>query len=235
VPTDPGVTQRGPGTSDDSGEAEESADSAVTTEADERRTSDMPDPAAHAEAKLRVPSITMARPRAQVDAGAREDLITAAYDSYRRELYSMALGATHDADTAADLVQEAFLRLVREVQAGRVPDNMRAWLYRVVTNLITTRWRRTSVADRFKALFAVGTAADDPAGEFLRRESATELHRALRTLPLEARTALMLSAQGLSGREIAAAIGRSEGATRTLMCRARITLRERLDEREAGR
>jgi RNA polymerase sigma-70 factor, ECF subfamily len=229
--SEPGVSQKPPGPSD---EAEESADSAVTTEADERRTSDML-PEARADTKLRVPSITMARPRAQVDAGAREDLITAAYDSYRRELYSMALGATHDGDTAADLVQEAFLRLVREVQAGRVPDNMRAWLYRVVTNLITTRWRRTSVADRFKALFAVGTAADDPAGEFLRRESATELHHALRTLPLEARTALMLSAQGLSGREIAAAIGRSEGATRTLMCRARITLRERLDEREAGR
>jgi RNA polymerase sigma factor (sigma-70 family) len=226
---DPGVTHQPPDPSD---EPEESADSAVTTEADERRTSDMAGPAAHAETKLR---ITMARPRAQVDAGAREDLITAAYDSYRRELYSMALGATHDTDTAADLVQEAFLRLVREVQAGRVPDNMRAWLYRVVTNLITTRWRRTSVADRFKSLFAIGTAADDPAGEFLRRESATELHQALRTLPLEARTALMLSAQGLSGREVAAAIGRSEGATRTLMCRARITLRERLDEREAGR
>ena len=39
----------------------------------------------------------------------------------------------------------------------------------------------------------------------------------------------MLAAHGFSGREIAAALGRSELATRSLICRARIRLRERLE------
>ena len=52
---------------------------------------------------------------------------------------------------------------------------------------------------------------------------------ALAELPVDDRTALMLAAHGFSGREIAAALGRSELATRSLICRARIRLRERLE------
>jgi RNA polymerase sigma-70 factor (ECF subfamily) len=190
---------------------------------------------AQARVPLGIPAVSLGRAGTEIDAGVVEDVIGEAYERYRRDLYSVALRATRDAEAAADLVQEAYVRLVREVQAGRVPENVRAWLYRVVANLVTTRWRRSSVADRFKSLFAVGTAPDDPERDFLRREASTELHQALGTLSAEARTALLLAAQGLSGREVAAAIGRSEGATRTLMCRARLTLRERLQDREVGR
>ena len=48
------------------------------------------------------------------------------------------------------------------------------------------------------------------------------------------RTALLLASRGLSGREVAAAIGRSEAATRTMMCRARLRFREHMAG-EAGR
>ena len=47
-------------------------------------------------------------------------------------------------------------------------------------------------------------------------------------LGADARTALLMAANGFSGLEIADAIGRSPNATRTLMCRSRIQLRERL-------
>jgi hypothetical protein len=42
----------------------------------------------------------------------------------------------------------------------------------------------------------------------------------------------LLAAQGFDGREIAASIGRTEGATRTLMCRSRIKLRLLLEAAE---
>ncbi|HMJ81385.1 MAG TPA: sigma factor-like helix-turn-helix DNA-binding protein, partial [Candidatus Dormibacteraeota bacterium] len=42
------------------------------------------------------------------------------------------------------------------------------------------------------------------------------------------RLALLLAAQGQSGREIAAALGRTESATRTILCRARRRLRDEL-------
>ena len=53
--------------------------------------------------------------------------------------------------------------------------------------------------------------------------------RSWRACPTDDRTALLLSAQGFSGEEIAQAIGRSNGATRTMLCRARVRVRLELE------
>jgi DNA-directed RNA polymerase specialized sigma24 family protein len=44
-----------------------------------------------------------------------------------------------------------------------------------------------------------------------------------------------MAARGATGAEIAAAIGRTEGATRTLLCRTRMRIRARLEASEAVR
>jgi RNA polymerase sigma-70 factor, ECF subfamily len=157
------------------------------------------------------------------------DRVEAAYDSHQRELYAFALLGTRDPSAAEDVVQEAFLRLVREVGAGRSPENTRAWLYTVAANLITSRGRRTIVADRWRSFFVVRDTADAPESEYLKREMSDDVHEALARLPREARVSLLLAAHGFSGREVAAAIGRSETATRSLMRRARLTMRDQLE------
>jgi RNA polymerase sigma-70 factor, ECF subfamily len=156
-------------------------------------------------------------------------LIETAYDSYQRELHSFALLGARDPAAAEDVVQEAFLRLVREVRAGRSPENVRAWLYTVAANLITSRGRRSVVADRWRHFFVVRDTADAPESEYLRREMSDDIHEAMAALPREACVSLLLAAHGFSGREIAAAIGRSETATRSLMWRARLTMRDQLE------
>jgi DNA-directed RNA polymerase specialized sigma24 family protein len=83
------------------------------------------------------------------DADRRADFVMAAYDENQRKLTSFAYALTRDADAADDLVQETFLRLVKEHAAGREPDNVTAWLYRVCANLATSRGRRGVVARRF--------------------------------------------------------------------------------------
>lgn len=159
---------------------------------------------------------------------AREAIITDAYDAHQRELFAFALRASRDAEIAADMVQEAFLRLVREVEV-RPPDNLRAWLYRVTANLVLTRGRRLNVADRWRHLLVARDSPDEPESIALRREGTGDLEAALGGLSRDARTALLLAAHGFSGIEIAASIGRSDAATRTLMCRARLRMREQLD------
>jgi RNA polymerase sigma-70 factor (ECF subfamily) len=171
-----------------------------------------------------VPALQRLHPGASVT-----DRIAAAYDSYQRELHSFALLGTHDPAAAEDVVQEAFLRLVREVGAGRSPENVRAWLYTVAANLIASRGRRTAVADRWRSFFVVRDTAAAPESEYLRREMSDEVHEAMAALTREARVSLLLAAHGFSGREIAAAIGRSETATRSLMWRARLTMRDQLE------
>jgi RNA polymerase sigma-70 factor (ECF subfamily) len=157
-------------------------------------------------------------------ASASADFVIRAFEEHRLQLSSFAYGLARDRDVAEDLVQESFLRLVRELDAGRTPDNVKAWLFRVCSNLAVSRGRRINVAQRF---LRVARIHDEPAAdvEILRREANASLLAALGTLPTDARAALLMAAQGFSGREIAEAIGRSETATRTMMFRAREKVR----------
>lgn len=160
--------------------------------------------------------------------------VAEAYESYGPQLRRYATARLRDAIAAEDVVQEAFYRLTVESQGWANPVNQRAWLYRVVTNLIISGARRTAVARRRSPLMDHDEAVfESPESVFLTSERDQGLRAALEVAGADARTGLILSAQGYSGREIAKIIGRSEGATRTLLCRARTTVRRELEGREA--
>jgi RNA polymerase sigma-70 factor (ECF subfamily) len=162
-----------------------------------------------------------------------DGVVAAAFEAHQRELFSfLARGARDDAE-AEDLLQETFLRLAREVQAGREPEQVRAWLYRVGANLLTSRFRRRSVARRFLERFG-GSERDEGhvqalEAAYLDTERYREMEQALGVLSTEARAALLLAAQGFTGREIAGHLGKSEVATRALLCRARLRVRAALE------
>lgn len=156
---------------------------------------------------------------------ARADLVVRAFEEHAGKLTGFAFALSRDRDIADDLVQETFLRLVKELAADRTPENIPAWLFRVCANLATSRGRRATVAQRF--LRGIHVVPDEPPAdtETLRRETNSALVAGLATVPTDARTALLMAAQGFSGHEIAEAIGRTEMATRTMMFRAREKLR----------
>ena len=162
----------------------------------------------------------------RVTTPAPDSLIVDAFDRHQGELNGFALQLTRNPEAAADLVQEAFLRLVREAQAGRAPDNVRAWLYRVVSNLAASRGRRLSVAARWQARLAREDTAEAPETGFLEQELSVEVQKLLAGVSGDERTALLLSAHGFAGAEIAAVLGRTHLATRALLCRARARLRD---------
>jgi RNA polymerase sigma factor (sigma-70 family) len=170
------------------------------------------------------------RPRAADRAEAVVDIVSSAYDTLERALYGFALGITHSGTAAEDLVQETFLRLVKEVQAGRTPDNVRAWLYRVCANLATSRGRRATVATRYLPFLASREVGETPEARHLRLELGTELNAAMAELSHDERTGLLLSAGGYHGPEIAEMIGRTHAATRTMLSRARLKVQGRLSE-----
>lgn len=132
---------------------------------------------------------------------------------------------TRDAAAAEDLVHEAFVRLITESAAGRPPDHVRAWLYRVAVNLATSRARHRGVAIRRASELAPRAVAPSPEEEMLDREASRQLAGQLAHLPEDVRTALILSAHGFSGAEIGRRIGRSALATRSMLCRQRSRLR----------
>lgn len=152
-------------------------------------------------------------------------LLTELYTTHAPGLIRWMTGYTRDAEVAADLVQEAFLRLAIELAAGRRPDNAPAWLAQVARNLAISRARRLSTASRYEPFLRQPSAPEDPARSILATERSGAVQAALSDLRPVDRTALILAAEGHHNAEIAVQIGRTELATRALLCRARRRLR----------
>ena len=74
-----------------------------------------------------------------------EDGVAAAFRDHSASIERLALRSTRDPELAADVTQEAFLRLVIEAREGRFPDNVGGWLYRTSANLIVSHARHSAV------------------------------------------------------------------------------------------
>jgi len=171
--------------------------------------------------------------RARV-AATDEAALAALYAERRGELLAFLVGMTRDPEAAEDLLQEAFVRLVKEARAGRMPEQPRAWLYRVAANAAIDRGRRGQALARYLPRLLSRDEPEAPEASALRAERDAELHAALAHLSPDRRAALLLAARGFSGAEVAALLGRSELATRALLCRARLELRGILDPAEVA-
>lgn len=161
----------------------------------------------------------------QRDPSAISELIAAAFRDHSAAIQGAALRSTRDPELAADVTQEAFLRLLTEAQAGRFPDNVGGWLYRTSANLIVSRARRAAVARRLAPRLLRSDGPAQPDAIAVLQERHHELQTALATLSAVDRVVLLNAAHGSTGEEIARHLGRTHGATRTLLSRARGRLR----------
>jgi RNA polymerase sigma factor (sigma-70 family) len=143
---------------------------------------------------------------------------------------------TGDRDLAADVAQEAFVRLLEQ---DPPPEAVRPWLFRVATNLVRDTARKTR---RHRHLQTHGRApaahGDPPAApdRDVDRDHARRLVRsALDQLTPKERTALLMREEGFRHREIAEALGTTTGSVGTLLSRAiRKAARELAPSKEAS-
>jgi RNA polymerase sigma-70 factor (ECF subfamily) len=159
-----------------------------------------------------------------------DEFVVAAYEAHHAEVYGFLARATRNVSAAEDLLQGTYLRLTQEARAGQAPLEVRAWLYRVASNLVISRARRHATASRRRDGSAQKgdlMTAPPPGAGVIGRDGVAEMERALAGLSVDARLALLLSGEGFGGEEIAATIGRSAAATRTLLSRARARVRIR--------
>jgi RNA polymerase sigma-70 factor, ECF subfamily len=163
-------------------------------------------------------------------AAAHRRWIEDTYEAHAPALRRFAGGRLRDPVAAEDITQESFLRLAREARSGRYPRRPRAWLFRVALNLIISGARRSATARRQPFAPTGDSLVESPETLCLVAERLDSLDAALRTLGEDGRTGLILAAQGYSIREIAAVLGRSDGATRTLLCRTRRVARRGLTD-----
>jgi RNA polymerase sigma-70 factor (ECF subfamily) len=163
---------------------------------------------------------------------AREAFIVSAYEEHQAALFAFLARSTRQRSLAEDLLQETYRRLTREAGDEHATLEVRRRLFRVASNLVIERSKGQPTAlcrpDRpGRKEHRIGSS---PEARTPSSEPPTEMDRALEGLSVDARVALLLSGEGFTGEEIAAAISRSPSAARTLLglARARVRVRRQL-------
>ncbi len=125
-------------------------------------------------------------------------------------IYLRSMGLTRD--EADDVIQESFLRLVRHLANSGKEDNLRSWIFRVAHNLSMDLYRadRRNLDCSETALRLANDRSDpapNPEEKYLQEEEFRRLDAAISKLTAQQRRCILLRAQGLRYREIAAVLG----------------------------
>ena len=147
------------------------------------------------------------------------------YRAHLRDVYSYAyyrVGNHHDAE---DLTEQTFLQAYRHFERAQRESRgrpLRPWLIRIAHNLAANLYRDrsrrpASPLEDNSELVASHTTEDLVEG----REELSRVLDGVRQLPEDRREALIMRfALGMDNREIARAMGRTDGATKVLIHRA---------------
>jgi RNA polymerase sigma-70 factor (ECF subfamily) len=150
------------------------------------------------------------------------------YDLYADRLYRYLLARTGDGEIAADLTTEVFVRVIERIDGFRLnrsrpAASTSAWLYRIAANLTTDahRARQRLPVHELSADWPAVMLEADPPQRIQQEETLGELAQALETLSEDQRLVLVGKfAEEMSNAEIAAWLGKSEGAVKSLQHRA---------------
>jgi RNA polymerase sigma-70 factor, ECF subfamily len=171
----------------------------------------------------------------QGDAAAFEQL----YRRYSGRVFAVCQRIVKNDSEAEDLTQEAFLQLFRKIHTFRNEAKFSTWLYRLTTNLALMRLRKK----RHPEVSLDATLESDeedtrpvvePGGPDLRLSGVVDrvnLNKAIAQLPDGYREMFILhDVEGYEHHEIAKILGCSAGNSKSQLYKARLRLRELLQE-----
>lgn len=164
------------------------------------------------------------------DAAALASLI----ERWQPRLTRLAWRLTADREAAHDLVQDAWISIVRGIHRLNDPASFRAWAYRIMRNKCAD-WIRRRIVRRDAAQEIRETAVSARGNETHEGESedALELRRALSHMPDEQRATLSLHyLDGMSLAEIATVFGVPLGTVKSRLHHARNKLKQTLERIE---
>jgi RNA polymerase sigma-70 factor (ECF subfamily) len=154
---------------------------------------------------------------------------------HERFVYNLALRTLGNADDAADMAQEAFVRAWLALPTFRQDSLFRTWLYRIVLNLCINRMPRLRrelndlTHDEMANVPEPVASGPDPLTSLELQEQRVFLHREIERLPEQYRLLVSLRYQHeLSYDEIANLLGLPLGSVKTGLFRAKARLREAL-------
>ncbi len=162
-------------------------------------------------------------------------------------LYRTALRMTRNPQDAEDLVQETYLRAYRFFDQFQPGTNIRAWLFKILTNSYINTYRKASAESKNTSLdeteefslyhqmareVQTGSLGWDVEAQVLDRFAEDDIREAIENLPPAFRMAVLLAdVEGFSYKEIAEITGVNLGTVMSRLFRGRRLLQKALWER----
>lgn len=145
-----------------------------------------------------------------------------------RPLLYYALKLLKDEDKAYDVLQEIWLKVLRQIRRLRDPHSLRTWLYRIAHSLIVDRIRKDVSRENIEQDRAESRAEAEAEPSF-RDEDAAAIHRALDQIDARHREVLVLHfLEELSVAEVAVIVGCPEGTVKSRLFHAKKALKDAL-------
>lgn len=157
-------------------------------------------------------------------------------------LYRTALRMTRSESEAEDLVQESYIRAFRAREQFQPGTNLKAWLFRILTNTFINEFRRRKARPQttelddvdesslYRQMTGASAASSlaEPESVVLDRVVDAEVSAALEELPEKFRTVVLLDAEGFSYKEMAEMLQVPIGTIMSRLHRGRKFLQKRL-------
>lgn len=151
------------------------------------------------------------------------------FEQYFGLLLGIGLRYTNDREEAKDLLQEAFVKIFRNIASLENAGHLENWMKRIMINTAIDRYRKQVAEPWVQDIDQVEEPSEaEQASQNLTQE---ELLQLVQALPDGYRTIFNLYAiEGYSHKEIAAEFGIKEGTSKSQLARARHMLQEKVRE-----
>lgn len=174
----------------------------------------------------------------------REDAFRELVRRYERPVFSLIFRMVRDSATAEDLSQDAFIKVLNNIDKYRPEFKFSSWLFKIANNIAIDFLRRrqldtismdgsphaATAAEAESSSFDIDSGGENALDEMAAKELGSAIERAIGALRPEYRSCIMLRhVEGRSYEEIAATLDLPLGTVKTYIHRARAELREALE------
>jgi RNA polymerase sigma factor (sigma-70 family) len=148
------------------------------------------------------------------------------YKMYASKMLGVCYRYAHSMDEAKDFFQDAFIKVFRNLDRFKGEGSLEGWIRRIMVN---TSLNHLKASHKFIETLNEYDYADQPEWQADSQTDAKEIMEEIRLLPTGFRTVFnMYAVEGYSHKEIAEALGISEGTSRSQYARARAHLMKKL-------
>lgn len=156
------------------------------------------------------------------------DAIDELVERWHTPLWRYVLAVTGDPDHGEEILQDAWLRILRSLDRLEDPQRLRAWIFTIVRRTFLDHLRtRYRTPDHAPLDDRADLASEEPAFSW---EETADLHRALLALaPIDRDAVTLFYLRGLDLREVSEVLSVPAGTVKSRLHRARRTLRSNLE------